>query len=782
LRDADSRLDGDAEELGRLARRAREWCRPLSVAFESPFRLCFRLEEPEVSEEEDGPALGDDAGVWTIRYLLQSNDDPSLLVPAGEAWRAGGRVTARLAADGFDVREFLLLSLGRSARLCPFVDDSLRASAPDGHRTDAAGAVSFLTDHALTLEQAGFGVMLPAWWTRRGTKVRLAARAKVNAPEMQGGSGLSLEEMVHFDWQVALGDQTLTRRELMALAKLKVPLVRVRGQWVLLDGREIEEAIALLEREGEGISAREAVRIALGGGEERGVGLAGVAAEGWIGELLSQLGDHDRIEDPAPPRGFTGTLRPYQERGFAWLGFLRRWGLGACLADDMGLGKTIQTLALFQHDKETDANSGCVLLVCPTSVIGNWQHEAARFTPELSIMVHHGSGRAKGAALRRQAAKHDLVVTSYSLLQRDVEALAKVRWRGVVLDEAQNVKNPVTKQAKAARALEADYRVALTGTPVENNVGDLWSIMDFLNPGFLGTQAGFKRAFFVPIQAARDDAAIARLKSLTGPFILRRLKTDRSIITDLPEKMEMKVYCTLTREQASLYAAVVEEATEALESSEGIGRKGVVLATLSKLKQVCNHPAQFLGDNSAIAERSGKLARLTEMLEEVLEARERALVFTQFAEMGEIIRAHLHDTFGRETLFLHGGVARAKRDPMVARFQGVGGPSLFLLSLKAGGTGLNLTAANHVFHFDRWWNPAVEDQATDRAFRIGQTRRVQVHKFLCAGTLEERIDEMIERKKAVASALVESGESWLTELSTDELREVIALRADAIGD
>ncbi len=780
LRASDSRIAGDAEELMRLAGRAREWRRPLTVAFGGPFRLCFRLEEPAVDENDDSP-LGTVERAWTIRYLLQSVDDPSLLVSAAEAWRTKGKAATPFIGIGADIREFILLSLGRAARLCPFVAESLRASLPEGHETDAAGAVSFLTDHALTLEQAGFAVMLPAWWSRRGTKVRLAARAKVKTPKMQGGGGLSLEEVVRFDWQVALGDRTLTRDELLALAKLKVPLVRVRGQWVLLDGKEIEEAIALLGRKGEEMTAREAMRMALGGGEEGAVALAGLTAEGWIEELLSRLSDLDRIEDLDPPAGLEGRLRPYQSRGFAWLRFLARWGLGACLADDMGLGKTIQTLALVQHDKEAQRGKGCVLLVCPTSVIGNWQHEAARFTPGLSVVVHHGGDRAKGAALRRSATKNDLFVTSYSLLQRDIEALSKVSWRGVVLDEAQNVKNPETKQAKAARGLEAGYRVALTGTPVENNVGDLWSIMDFLNPGLLGTLAAFKRTFFVPIQANRDETAMARLKSLTGPFLLRRLKTDRSIISDLPEKMEMKVYCTLTREQASLYAAVVEEAVEALESSDGIRRKGVVLATLSKLKQVCNHPAQFLGDNSAITDRSGKLARLVEMLEEVLQSGERALIFTQFAEMGEIIRSHLQETFGDEVPFLHGGVAKAKRDRMVARFQEDGGPSVFLLSLKAGGTGLNLTAANHVFHFDRWWNPAVEDQATDRVFRIGQTRRVQVHKFLCAGTLEERIDDMIERKKAVASAVVGTGEAWLTELSTKELRDVIALREDAFG-
>jgi SNF2 family DNA or RNA helicase len=425
-----------------------------------------------------------------------------------------------------------------------------------------------------------------------------------------------------------------------------------------------------------------------------------------------------------------------------------------------------------------------VLLVCPTSVIGNWQKEAARFTPDLSVLAHHGVTRAKGAAFKEEAARHAIVISSYSLLQRDCEILKEVDWSGVIVDEAQNIKNPNTKQARAARSLPADYRIALTGTPVENTVGDLWGIMEFLNPGLLGTQAEFKRAFFVPIQAQRDADAAQRLKRLTGPFILRRLKTDKKIIADLPEKMEMKVFCTLTKEQGSLYAAVVEGARKSLDDTTGIQRKGVVLATLSKLKQVCNHPAQFLGDNSAIPGRSGKLARLIEMLEEVLAEGDRALVFSQFAEMGGIIQRHAQETFGREVLFLHGAVPKKQRDRMVERFQVAegDGPRIFVLSLKAGGTGLNLTAANHVFHFDRWWNPAVENQATDRAFRIGQLRNVQVHKFLCAGTLEEKIDEMIERKQEIAAAIVGAGESWLTELSTAQLKELFALRQDAVGE
>jgi len=448
----------------------------------------------------------------------------------------------------------------------------------------------------------------------------------------------------------------------------------------------------------------------------------------------------------------------------------------------MGLGKTIQTLALIQRDQEAGGKRP-VLLVCPTSVVNNWRKEAARFTPDLPVMVHHGAGRRSGAAFGKEALKQAIVVSSYALVHRDIESLQKVDWAGVVLDEAQNVKNPETKQARAARALSSGYRVALTGTPVENNVGDLWSIMEFLNPGFLGARTGFKQNFFIPIQAGHDPEAAKRLKRITGPFILRRLKTDKSIISDLPEKQEMKVFCTLTREQATLYAAVLNEAEKTLGSAEGIERKGVILGTLSKLKQVCNHPAQFLGDNSSVPGRSGKLARLTEMLEEIVEVGDRALVFSQFAGMGGILQRHLQETFGREVLFLHGGSPKKKRDLMVERFQADGaGPPIFILSLKAGGTGLNLTSANHVFHFDRWWNPAVENQATDRAFRIGQRRNVQVHKFICAGTLEDKIDEMIERKKQVAEKVVGTGEGWLTEMSNEELKEIFALRKEAVAE
>ncbi len=785
LKSKDGAVAGDASELSLLAAQVREWRRPIAVSASSPFRLCFRLEEPEDIAGTDGMGAGGNTSsdAWYVRYLLQPHDDPSLLIPVEEAWKTGGQKLTALTRNGSNVREFLLSSLGQASGICSSITASLENARPAGYSLDAAKAHEFLTEEAITLEQAGYGVMLPAWWTRKGTKVRLAVQARAKSPKMQGGSDLSLETIVQFDWQVALGGQKLTLRELEALARMKAPLVRVRGQWVEMSSEEIQAAIDFWEKKGtEEASVRDIIQMALGVKDApQGFDFNGVRVTGWIGKLLKQLDGQAEFKELASPRGFSGTLRPYQIRGYSWLSFLRQWGLGACLADDMGLGKTIQTLALIQRDWRANGRRP-VLLVCPTSVVNNWEKEAARFTPRLPVLVHHGPGRKRGAEFKKEAGKHAIVVSSYGLVHRDVKTLREVQWSGVVLDEAQNIKNPETKQAGAARSLEADYRVALTGTPVENNVGDLWSIMEFLNPGFLGTQTEFKRNFFVPIQAERDPSAAERLKRITGPFILRRLKTDRSIISDLPEKLETKVFCSLTKEQASLYASVLKETEEALESAEGIQRRGLILSTLSKLKQVCNHPAQFLGDNSGIADRSGKLVRLTEMLEEVIEVGDRALIFSQFAEMGGLLQQHVQETFGLEALFLHGGVPKRQRDRMVERFQHEGGgPPIFILSLKAGGTGLNLTSGNHVFHFDRWWNPAVENQATDRVFRIGQVRNVQVHKFICAGTLEEKIDEMIERKKEVAEKVVGAGEGWLTELSNDDLKDVLALSKEATG-
>jgi len=447
----------------------------------------------------------------------------------------------------------------------------------------------------------------------------------------------------------------------------------------------------------------------------------------------------------------------------------------------MGLGKTIQLIALLLHER-INAQPRPALLICPTSVVGNWQRELTRFAPNLRVLIHHGALRQKND-LSKQAVRHDVVISSYALLHRDEKQLGAVEWSDVILDEAQNIKNPSTKQAQAARKLTAQWRVALTGTPVENRLTELWSIFQFLNPGYLGSQQDFLNRLARPIERGGDEAATQQLKSLVGPFILRRVKTDPAVISDLPEKNEMKVYCSLTKEQATLYQAVVEDSLFKIQEAEGIDRRGVILGTLTKLKQVCNHPAQFLGDGSALSQRSGKLMRLTEMLEEARTVRDHALVFTQFSTMGGLLKSYLQDAFGEEVFFLHGGTPMKARTKMVETYQNdPHSPLIFILSIKAGGTGLNLTRANHVFHFDRWWNPAVENQATDRAFRIGQTKNVQVHKYLCAGTFEEKIDDMIERKQALAESIVGTSEGWITELSTDQLKDLFALRKEAVGD
>ena len=778
----DGIVRGRQSELAQLVVQVRDWRRPLEALINFPFRLCFRLEEPTGGGDHDGEGDTGPDDSWLVRYLLQSRDDPSLLIPAEDAWKNGADNATSPVRMGSGVREFLLSSLGQASGICPRISAGLEAGDLQGYRLDTLEAHEFLVSHSLALRQADFGVLLPAWWTRGGTGVRPRANANVKSPPMEGVGGMGLDTVLRFDWELSLGDQKLTLDELDTLARLKMPLVRVRGQWVEVNPDEIQQAIDFWKNWSGEASVRELIRTQLGAGTiPQWVELDSVRSSGWVGDLLEQLEGHADFEELASPGGFSGTLRPYQVRGYSWLSFLRKWGLGACLADDMGLGKTVQTLALVQRDWQT-RDRRPVLLVCPTTVINNWTKEASRFTPELPVLVHHGPDRNRRSTFRKQAERHAIVISSYGLLHRDIDSFREVEWAGIVLDEAQNVKNHRTRQSMAARSIRADYRIALTGTPVENSVGDLWSIMEFLNPGLLGTQSEFRRNFLLPIQSEHDPLAAQRLKRITGPFVLRRLKTDRSIISDLPEKWEARVYCSLTTEQASLYAAVLRETEEILEEAEGIERRGLILSALSKLKQVCNHPAQFLSDRSSIADRSGKLERLTEILEETLSTGDRVLIFSQFAQMGQIIQRHVQETFGMEALFLHGGVSKSRRDRMVERFQEErDGPRVFVLSLKAGGTGLNLTRANHVFHYDRWWNPAVENQATDRVFRIGQSRNVQVHKFICAGTLEESIDEMIERKVEVAERVVGAGENWLTELSNEDLIEVLTLSTDAVG-
>jgi SNF2 family DNA or RNA helicase len=795
----------DEREARELTSAFAEW---LAIAARpaGPVRTCFRLIEPAAPAETAVDGAGDDSR-WTVEFSLQSTEDPSLRLPAPDVWDGAG--LGWLAADVYPDEE-LLAGLGSATRLFPALDGALSEAAPAQVELDAAGALDFLRETGPLLSGAGFGVLLPDWARKARLGLKLTAKSASSSSASARQSQFGLEDLVNFQYELAVGDDVLSAAELAELARLKVPLVRIRGQWVELDDRHLKAALKFLEgRQSGSMTAADVLTAAMGAGGATGeLPLIAVDADGWLGDLLSGRADQ-RLDPMETPAGFRGELRPYQQRGLSWLSFLGGLGVGAILADDMGLGKTVQLLSLIwaerlkQRDVKDDLDRATLrhppdlphpptlppdhprpptLLLCPMSLTGNWQREAERFTPDLTVHVHHGGDRLAGAELAAALAAADLVITTYQTATRDLAALSAVRWARVVCDEAQAIKNHLSQQAKAVRALPAASRIALTGTPVENQLSELWSLMEFANPGLLGSAKAFRERYAVPVERHGSAEAAQELRRITEPFLLRRLKTDKSIISDLPEKQEMKVWSNLTQEQASLYAATVTDMMSKIEdASDDISRRGLVLATMAKLKQVCNHPAHLLGDGSRLAGRSGKLERLEEICQEVVAEGDKALCFTQYAEFGRMLQPYLAARTGCPVLFLHGGTSRKQRDAMVARFQESDEPMLFLLSLKAGGTGLNLTAANHVIHIDRWWNPAVEDQATDRAFRIGQRRDVQVRKFVCVGTLEERIDAMIEQKKALAQQVVGTGESWLTDLSTSALREVLALSPDAVS-
>jgi superfamily II DNA or RNA helicase len=736
-------------------------------------RACFRLEPPETPTD-----------AFVLRFLLQAPDDPSLLVPAAEVWKTERSSLAKFGRAFRDPQETLLEALGRASRLFSPIRGALESARPDAVELEPHSAFGFLHEGATLLAEAGFGVILPAELTARGRRrlrLRLRLGGKSKSQRAVTGAGLGLDELIAVDWQAVIGEQALSFSEISALAEQKSPLVRFRGTWVVVDPAELAEIQGRLAHGVTRLSAREALPAALAG-EIRQAGLSvEVTAHGHVAAALERLA-HGGSKRIAVPRALAGSLRPYQERGLAWLDTLASLGLGACLADDMGLGKTIQLLAFLLRRLETSpADARPALLVAPTSVVGNWERELERFAPSLALTPHYGSLRAARPE-DMPATPGSLVLTTYGVLRRDRALLERVAWSVVALDEAQNIKNAASASAEAARALRADVRVALTGTPVENRLAELWSILEFANPGLLGSAATFRREFALPIERYGDETAATRLRRIVAPFVLRRHKSDPGIVRDLPPKNEMKVVCTLTREQATLYKAVVDEELCRVDGSEGMARKGRVLALLTHTKQICNHPAQYLGETGPLPRRSGKLERITAMLEEAVAAGDQALVFTQFREMGEQLSLHFAATLGAEVLFLHGGTPKRERDRLVQRFQQEPhGAPIFVLSLKAGGTGLNLTRASHVFHYDRWWNPAVEDQATDRAHRIGQTRTVQVHKLVCAGTVEEKIDRLLAQKRALSAKVVASGEQWITELATHELRELFALGAGAVA-
>ncbi|MFH2002727.1 MAG: DEAD/DEAH box helicase [Planctomycetota bacterium] len=775
-----------------------------------------------------------DLDAWTRREIAASNDGPGgWLKKHAAVWHQVGRVCFHLAENKRDpewpfaflatyaprlskggqvqyqplgkaLREYagaqnnqalvnLLTPVQRAAEKVDFVKELVDSGELFHPLAWTPGEAYRLLDSVPLLEESGLLVRLPDWWRKRPRP-----RVSVTIGDRKQGR-FSADAMLDFKVSLALGDETLTEEEWRWIMASKDGLVLVKGRWIEVDRNKLSEALDHWKRiEAEaaagGISFIEGMRLLAGAPADLDDGDASengdrewcfVDAGEWLSSVLSGLRDPAGLASVTHDTAFCGTLRPYQEVGRNWLWFLSKVGLGACLADDMGLGKTIQVLSLLSAAKEKRSSVKPSLLVLPASLLANWKAEMKRFAPTLESRFIHPSetDRASLAAAEKDPvkalAKTDVVLTTYGMVLRQ-KWLLDVDWRWVILDEAQAVKNPSTRQTKAVKRLKADARIALTGTPVENRLSDLWSLFDFLCPGLLGSAARFKK--FVKTLEGRGRDRYAPLRNLVRPYILRRLKTDKSIIRDLPDKTEMKAFCGLTKKQAAIYAQSVGELAKALKGLDGMKRRGLVLVYLMRFKQICNHPSQFLGDGEYDPVDSGKFDRLRTICEEIASRQEKVLVFTQFREMTEPVAAVLEDVFGREGLVLHGGTAVKKRGKLIDAFQKDEGPPFFVLSLKAGGTGLNLTAASHVVHFDRWWNPAVENQATDRAFRIGQHRNVVVHKFICRGTIEEKIDALIEEKTRLAGDILKAGaESMLTEMSNEELLKVVALDIDRAG-
>jgi non-specific serine/threonine protein kinase len=735
-------------------------------------RVHFNLAENRKDEEAPFAFLA----TYTTRLSAQAKAQH---LPLGKALQeyAGAKNRARLLS--------LLMPVQRAAEQCGWLKTMVDAGEIfHPLRWSPQQALQFLKD-APALESAGVVVRMPASW-RMNRPARPQVKATVGG---KAPSTLGLDAVLDFRMEVTLDGETLTKAEIKRLLAQSDGLALIRGKWVEIDrerlSRTLDQFEAIERRAAaDGLSFGEAMRLLAGAGisgdaaaAQDDIDWSQTVAGPWLAQTLADLRHPDGRSRVDPERLLNGELRGYQRAGVQWLHLLARLGLGACLADDMGLGKTIQVLSLLLVLKEQAAGQGKPsLLVAPASLLANWASEIARFAPSLKARVVHPSAMPAEqlkAASAANIAGVDLAITSYGFLAR-AEWLVETPWQLVVIDEAQAIKNPAARQTRTVKQLKADARIALTGTPIENRLGDLWSIFDFINPGLLGTSKQFST--FVKQLAERPHNPYAPLRELARPYILRRMKTDKSIIADLPDKTEVKAFCLLSRKQAVLYQQAVDDFSEQLENADGIQRRGIVLALLMRLKQICNHPSQWLGDNSWAEEDSGKLARLREIAEEIAARQEKLLIFTQFKETTGPLAAFLASVFGRAGLVLHGETEVKKRKDLVRRFQEDDEVPFFVLSVKAGGAGLNLTAASHVIHFDRWWNPAVENQATDRAFRIGQTKNVLVHKFVCRGTVEDKIDRMIEAKQQLAGDFLGGGADMvLTEMKDDELLKLVAL-------
>ncbi len=713
--------------------------------------------EPLLMRAQDlSPVLRIDAreSLFTIGLDVENRNDP--LIPL--------RPLSRFLRESDDRgRRAILKQIAVAAKHFPVLRETVEQKDDAGSTpVDSATLARFLTEGRDIFDLLGIRIVLPR---SLASLVRPRVSLKASVRET-GASFLSLGDLLSFSWEIAIGDEKMTVEEFRSLLKKAGGIVRFRNSFLLLEPDEVSRILKRLESPPPALSPMETLRATL---TEK--------ADGWpfepdrsLKELAQSL---ETVEEIPLPSSLQATLRPYQERGFRWLASTLEKGFGACLADDMGLGKTVQVLAVLLSLKESGKLSRPGLVVCPTSLIGNWQKEAERFAPSLGLRIHHGTER------RFETTGCDLVITSYGIVRREADHFVRSPWSVVILDEAQTIKNPLTEQAKAVRTLPAERRIALSGTPVENRVTELWSLFEFLNRGYLGSLERFRETFAIPIEKYAEQGPIDALRKATAPFLMRRLKTDRSLLPDLPEKRLFDEYCYLTKEQASLYQEVVASCMRAIESSEGIERQGMLFRMITALKQIANHPSHYLKKGKPDPGRSGKSEKTIDLLDKILRSGERALLFTQYREMGEILEILIRENLRTSPFFFHGGLSRGLRDRMAARFQEESGPAVMILSLKAGGTGLNLTRASHVIHYDLWWNPAVESQATDRAYRIGQEKDVTVHRLITLGTFEEKIDEMLHKKRDLADRIVTAGESWIAQLSNRQLQEIFTLASPA---
>ena len=797
-----------------------QWKNTISSA---SLQLVVIVEEPPAESDYEDPM----DSVWPVRLMVRSGVDAPQPIQKQNI-DSGGMESLRQQFE--------------TAKTISYLLDPARDDAIPAHEANIAQKgdwdiylntleiVDFISHDVAKLKKAGITVMLPKAWSAYETRAQVEARTPGDPADSSTNSIIGLDQLVEYDWKISVGDVELSDDEMQELVDSKSGLIRLRGDWVMADQDALRRITGYMEELSKSSQKRAKAEMEKAAMEAK---LAEAAMEeGWqllavhaeqlrqkfnedysgdghgevtlaeLREIALKAAENEPVEftgsqwyssllggteTPAParvdiPETVSADLREYQRRGVDWLYWMSENNLGAVLADDMGLGKTLQLLSLLAVERAQypDREVKPTLVVCPTSVVGNWAVEAEKFVPGLKVMVHHGPQRDSGEAFVKKAARVDLVVTSYGVVTRDFKLLGGVNFDRVVLDEAQAIKNSSTRVSKAVRSLPSRHRVALTGTPVENRLSEMRSILDFCNPGVLGSASFFRNHFAKAIEREQDEDMTERLRQLTAPFILRRLKTDAAIIDDLPEKTEKIIRVDMSSEQASLYKALVEDVQQQLDQRQGMSRKGLVLATITRIKQICNHPAHFLGDGSPITlkgrHRSGKVEALMDLLDDAVAEERRTLIFTQYTAFGRILAPYLSDRLGADIPFLHGGVSKSGRDRMVADFQSGEGPPAMILSLKAGGTGLNLTAASIVVHMDRWWNPAVENQATDRAFRIGQKSNVDVYKMITAGTMEESIQDILDGKMHLASAIVGEGEGWITELNPDELAMLMSYR------